>query len=262
MRCFALTIGLMCACCLPAKAEQLVTDLSDRVIEITSRFSGRELLLFGAIDRHIPQEDGGHGVVVQGLDYDIIVVVKSDPVALTVRRKENVGGIWINKSSQIFENVPGYYAIASTRPLEDILPEYSRRILGLGLDNVSLEISAKLTEEEQSAYQGGLLRNMVRKGLYSQSSGSVSLQEDILFRAGLDFPANVPVGNYWAKVFLVRDREVISSSKAIELLVDKRGIERLIYNFAHQSPALYGIMAVLMALFVGWLGGLLSRKVS
>lgn len=262
MRSFFLICLFTLSFSLPVKAEQLVTDLSDHVIEITSRFSGRELLLFGAIDRLIPQEDGGHGVTVQGLDYDVIVVVKSDPVPLMVRRKENIGGIWINQSYQIFEKAPGYYAVASTRPLREILPEYSRKLLGLGLENLTFKSRMELPEEEQRAYQGGLLRNMIRKGLYMESSGSVSLQDDILFRAQLDFPANVPVGNYWVKVFLVRDQEVISSSKSLDLLVDKRGIERLIYDFAHQSPALYGIMAVLMALFVGWLAGLLSRKVS
>ncbi len=83
-----------------------------------------------------------------------------------------------------------------------------------------------------------------------KNSGNVEVKNEILFRANLTFPSNMPVGNYKADVYLVRDGEVIITHNT-PLKVDKQGIERVIYNFAHEYPPLYGIMAILVALFAG-----------
>ena len=85
---------------------------------------------------------------------------------------------------------------------------------------------------------------MKARGLYKEGSGNVTVKDEILFRANLEFPSNTPVGDYKADVYLVRDGNIIINHST-DLLVDKRGIERVIYNFAHEYPPYYGIMAVL-----------------
>ena len=82
-----------------AGASPLVADLSDDLIAITTGFTGTEVLLFGATE--------GVG--------DIIVVVRAPESQVVVRRKERVGGIWINADSLVFERVPGYYHVAASR---------------------------------------------------------------------------------------------------------------------------------------------------
>lgn len=242
-------------------AEGLVTDLSSHVIEITSQFSGAELLIFGAIDREIPMDDGGHGVVIEGADYDVVVVVRGENQDMIIRRKEKVGAIWVNRSHQEVQDIPGYYALATTRPLRDILPKDLQEENNLGLDYISISFSHTMGDEEQLAYRQGFIRNMKARGLYFYSEDKVSILKEILFRAALKFPANMPVGDYRAEVYLIRDGEILRK-EVTPLLVDKQGLERLIYNFAHDYPAAYGITAIIIALFSGWLGGFLSRKAS
>ena len=118
-----ITASVLYACfsSLPLRAETLVTDLSQHVIEITSQFSGSELLLFGALERHAMESVQSDDIAVQGLDYDIIVVVQSDPTNLVIRKKEKIGVIWVNNENQIVQGVPGYYTIGSTRPLDEFL---------------------------------------------------------------------------------------------------------------------------------------------
>ena len=244
-----------------AVAERMVTDLSSHVIEITSQFSGTELLIFGAIERNIPQADGGHGVVIEGTDYDIIVVVQSGPQDMVIRRKEKVGPIWANKDFRTLKNVQGYYAVTSTRPIDQILTFDQKNILGAGIDQLKIEFAEPVSKVDEQAYRNGFIRNMKAKKLYSQQEGTISVLDEILFRAILEFPANMPVGNYQVDVHLVRQGEVILSKKS-PLEVDKVGLERLIFRVAHLYPAVYGIMAVIIALFAGWLGGFLSRKMS
>lgn len=260
-----LYIGLVCLAGLflgpSARAERMVTDLSSHSIKITSEFSGTELLIFGAIERNIPQEDGGHGVVVEGADYDIIVVVQSEAHNMIIRRKEQMGPIWANKEFKTLKNVRGYYAVTSTRPLGLILSREQLQEIEAGMSQLKIEFVEAATSEERKDFRAGFIRNMKAKKLYTQHEGTISILDGILFRAILTFPANMPVGNYQVDVHLIRDGEVLISVQS-PLEVGKAGLERIIFKFAHEYPAYYGIMAVIVALFAGWLGGFLSRKMT
>ena len=244
---------------LKVQTETLVTDLSQHEIEITSQFAGSELLLFGAIERYATEAIQSDDISVQGLGYDIIVVVKSEPTDLIIRKKENKAGIWVNSENITVKGVPGYYAIGSTRPLNDFLSAEKQAEFGLGLNNISFITEGE--SEDLAAYKQALFRNMMNKGLYIEESGNVEVKNEILFRANLTFPSNMPVGDYKADVYLVRDGNIVINHHT-DLLVDKKGIERVIYNFAHDYPPLYGIMAIIVALFAGLFSGFVARKVS
>ena len=88
----------------PASAQPVVADLSSNRVSITSSFTGADIVLFGV------REGGG----------DVIVVVRGPPQERLVRQKQRVAGIWVNRKQMIFGNVPGYYALATTRPLAEI----------------------------------------------------------------------------------------------------------------------------------------------
>ena len=88
---------------------KLVPDVSQREINIQSRFTGETLTLFGAII--YPQ-----GVVPEG-QIDVAVVLRGPTEPIIVREKRRVAGIWINASSIDFRSAPTYYAIASSRSL-------------------------------------------------------------------------------------------------------------------------------------------------
>ncbi|MBL4613083.1 MAG: TIGR02186 family protein [Emcibacter sp.] len=262
-----LFLGCLCVLCFGsgfasvALAERMVTDLSRHTIEITSEFSGTELLIFGAIEREIILEDGGHGVDIEGMDYDIIVVVQSARHDMIVRRKEQIGPIWANKDFYTLKNVQGYYAVTTTRPLHQILSEEHLGRLEAGIEYLKVEFKEQLSEAVEKDFRDGFIRNMKARKLYTQQEGMISVLDDILFRAILEFPANMPVGEYQVDVHLIRDGELLLSEQS-PLEVGKAGIERIIYMFAHDHPAYYGIMAIIVALFAGWLGGFLSRKMS
>ena len=245
----------------PVYAERLVTDLSHNKIAINSRFSGADLLLFGAIDRNILQEDGGHGVLSFGLDYDIIMVVSSAAKDFVVRKKEKMGLIWVNAANHVISDVPGYFIVGSTNPLSEILTPALLKKHEIGLKYLKFKFKDTISEKIKFDFKAGLIRNMKAKGLFMEVEKSVSIKDEILFRAKLHFPANMPVGKYNAVVYLIRDGEVIVRNTS-SLLVDKVGVERAIYNFAHESSALYGLLAIVIAVFAGWAAGYISNKMS
>ena len=53
---------------------------------------------------------------------------------------------------------------------------------------------------------------------------------------------------------------MIVSDQLTPLVVRKVGLEAEIYQFAHQHSALYGIIAIVIALGAGWLAGVVFRR--
>jgi len=80
-----------------------------------------------------------------------------------------------------------------------------------------------------------------------------------LFRTEMDFPANVPTGTYQVEVYLFHGGEVVSA-QTTPLIVGKIGIGAEVFDFANRQAALYGLMAVLLAVAAGWLAAVAFRK--
>ncbi len=227
----------------PVWAQAVVADLSDHLIAVTTGFVGTKLLMFGAIE---------------GDAADIIIVVRGPADQVVVRRKERLGGIWVNRHKLIFGGVPAFYRLASTRSLDEIA---SNRILarhGIGLDQIRL-INPKAEEGELSEFRAALIRNKQRLGLYPSANGQIALLGNRLFRSDIFFPSNVPTGTYNVTVYLLRGGKVISA-QTTPLIVSKIGIGAQAFAFAHRHSALYGVVALAMALFAGWLAGAIFKR--
>jgi uncharacterized protein (TIGR02186 family) len=240
----ALLIAVSAPVSVAISAAPLVVDLSSKQIRITTGFTGTSLLLFGATD-------------AVG---DVVVVVRGPRGQVVVRRKERVAGIWVNGSAQGFDSVPGYYFVASSRPLAKIADEATLERLQIGVGRLRLPTTGSATPDRVKKFRAGLVNLKKTQGLFSVTPEPVSIVGDRLFRADLTFPANVPTGTYAADVYLFRNGAMVGSSKTT-LAVRKAGLEAAVFDFAHQHSAIYGIIAILIALFAGWLAGAIFRKV-
>ena len=250
-----------------AGAEELSTDLSSHLVAIRSDFTGSQILLFGAIT----ERGETRALPADGPGYDIVVVVRGPDVDLVERRKERVLGIWVNRKSALFAGVPGFYAVASTRPLGIIDAAGGGRAGGLfernaiGIDNLVLDPVAahaddpRLGRKEAEEYRAALLRHNTAAGLYREQSGIVDFLGDSLFRTTVDLPARVPVGSYEIEVYLFRDGKVVDA-QSLPLFVNKIGVGRYLFRTAHDDPLLYGLCAVIMALLIGWMAGILFEQ--
>jgi len=227
----------------PARAQPLVFDLSSHLIAITTGFSGTELRLSGATE--------GEG--------DVIVTLRGPETTTVVRRKSRVAGIWINTERMAFAGVPAFYRVAASRPLDQIAPPALRARHQVGLENLRMSPPADAPTGEIPAFRAGLLRNQEARGLYASEPGRVSFLGPRLFRTRVVLPANVPPGAYTAEVLLVRNGQVIAA-QATPMLVSKIGLGADVYDFAHRHAALYGILAILLAVLSGWGASVAFRK--
>ncbi|WP_416222327.1 TIGR02186 family protein [Sphingosinicella sp. LY1275] len=233
-----------------ATEPKLVPDVSHRDIEIRYSFTGAELLLFGAIvypDGRIPKTP------------DIAVVIKGPMVPIIVREKQKVAGIWMNVESERFRSAPSFYAVASSRPLPELIDERTAAIYELGLDNMQLSPGAGATPEERRRFEEGLIDLMKRRQLYLEDPTGVEITEGVLYRARVDIPARVPVGEYTAETFLIQDGRVVAAAVR-EIRIEKLGFERFVAMAAERWSFAYGLFAVLVSLLLGWGASALFRR--
>lgn len=236
--------------------EAVEADVSSRSIAITSAFTGEEVVVFGSVfNSRQPSAEAGY--------YDVIVVLEGMPTPLVARRKSNVGGLWVNTDSFRFESAPSYYAIASTRPIEEIAdpPLLARYAIGHEYARLAPAAQSAVAAEagELKDFRDAVIRIKRREGLYIERDYAVIFIGKSLFRASMALPANVPVGPLTARVYLFREGALLSTFQS-RVRLERSGVELWIYRAAMHHPLYYGLAAVALAAMAGLLASMPFRR--
>ena len=240
----------------PGARESVQADVSARTVSVTSSFNGTEIVVFGAVDNsQQPSAESNY--------YDVVIVVEGVPGRVVARRKNNVAGLWLNTASATFDAVPSYYAIASTRPIEEIASEEFRASHGLGFQHLRMAPAfgqaQALSSEDLKEFREAVIRLKEKDGLYVQDQFSVGFIGRSLFRSTIELPANVTVGPFTTRVMLFRDEKLLSQY-SVRLSLEREGLERHLHSFAFGYPTLYGLMTVAIAVAAGLLASTVFRR--
>jgi uncharacterized protein (TIGR02186 family) len=187
------------------------------------------------------------------------VVLRGPVQPIMVREKQKIAGIWMNADSNRFRSAPSFYAVASSRPIPDLVNERTASIYEMGLQNLQLSPGSGALPEKERRFEAGLLDLRRRQGLYAEIPKGVEISEGVLYRASIRIPSQVPVGTYTAETFLV-DRGRVLAAATREIAIDKSGFERFIALFARRQAFLYGLASVLLSLALGWAAAALFRR--
>ncbi|WP_407644596.1 TIGR02186 family protein [Erythrobacter mangrovi] len=230
----------------------LVPEVSQHEIHVRQGFTGTELLLFGAI-----LDPGGRAA---GNQYDIVVVLKGPSEPVRLREKERFAGVWVNAASSDFRSVPSFFAMASSRPVSDIVDDKTAAIYEFGTDYIQLSPSGVIDPVEQARFAAGLVDLKTRQQLYKQDFGGVQVSEQVLYQARISLPSSVTTGTYTAETFAISRGRVIASALA-EVEVKKVGFERLIADYSQEWSLIYGLFAVFLSVGMGWAAGRLFAMI-
>lgn len=222
--------------------ENVVAGLSQDRIDITADFDGSDILIYGAVKRETPLPAG---------PLDVIVTVEGPSAPENVRRKSRVAGVWLNTDMVTIDLAPSFYAVATTGPFTEIVSDTEDLRHSISVPRAIRSVGAPQTVENSQEFTDALIRLRTARGLYALNEGSVRLTEQTLFRTDIDLPANLVEGNYKTRIFLLRDRKVVSLYEKT-IFVRKVGLERWLFRLAHQQPAVYGILALVIAAAAGW----------
>ena len=230
-----------------AYGTALIIDSSTSEVKVSSSFIGTDVMVFGTAN----DKD------------DIIVVITGPTETAIVRKKGRVSGIWINKEKLEFREIPGFYAIASTRPLSEITETDELKKQKIGIHNVIT--TASLNSKDKNiktfkSFKDALVRGQKTKGLYLDMPLTIDVVSKRLFKTTFHFPNNMTTGIYTVKVFSFQKKRLVSMvSKTIS--VEKIGIGADVFKFAKEQSALYGLLAILIAVLSGWVASVIFRKI-
>ena len=229
----------------------LVPEVNQSRIEVRQGFTGANLLLYGAV--FDPLSNRG------GTEYDIVVVLKGPAEPIRLREKERIAGIWMNASSSDFRSAPSFFAVASSRPIDELVDERTAAIYELGTDFIQLSPSGIINTDEQQRFAAGLVDLRERQGLYKQDPEGVRIKEKVLYQANIELPSNVATGPYTAETFAIANGRVLASATA-EIEVVKVGLEGQVVVASQRWSLFYGLGAILLSLSMGLLAGRLFAR--
>ena len=247
----ALVLAIVSLALMAQAKPVLVPDVSARRIEIRYSFSGAQLLLFGAIlypRGRLPERAP-----------DIAVVLRGPVQPILIREKQKIAGIWMNADSARFRSAPAFYAVASSRPISQLVDERTAAIYEIGLQNLQLSPGSGALPDKARHFEAGLIDLRKRDGVYYESPRGVEISEGMLYRARISIPSQVPVGTYTAETFLIQDGRVLAVATR-DIYIGKSGFERWVSLVARRHEFLYGLAAVVMSLFLGWAAAMVFRR--
>lgn len=239
---------LLCLAALPLRAEEVVADLSQSRISITTDFDGSEILIFGAVKRETP--------IANDSDLQVLIAIEGPSEPLTVRRKDRRFGIWVNTDSVEVDGAPSFYAIATSAPWDTVISDVEDLRHHISIPRTVRSVGASISGSQ--TFTDALIRIRAQQELYQFNIGAVRFDEQTLFSTSVRLPANLHEGDYRARFFLTRDGAVVDTFET-EIDVQKVGLERFLFRLSRERPLIYGIMSLAIAIAAGWLASAAFR---
>ena len=241
MRVLALLLGMLAA--FPLWAEEIVLGLSSDQVSINTNFDGSEILVFGAVKRDIPAPTGD--------PLQVILTVSGPTEPIVVRRKERRLGIWVNVDAVEVDRAPSFYSISTSAPLSQTLSETEDQRHKISIPRAIRSVGAPMNISDSESFTEALIRIKTRAGQYQLNEGTVSVDEETLFRTAVKLPATLSDGDYTARIFLTRGGAVVAQYDT-GIYVRKVGMERWLFTLSREDAFLYGLMSLAIAIAAGW----------
>jgi uncharacterized protein (TIGR02186 family) len=230
-----------------AQPTQVSAALIDDAVLVTSSFTGAKVTVFGTVRTQ------GTGTT------DIVVTVRGPDRPAWIGKRKRTAGLWIGEDRLYFAAAPTFFGVASSRPLEEIAPKDTLSLYGLlplgQLDVAPQSAKSPMRRELSEAF----IDQRKRQKLYVESPTSVRRLKGDLFRAVVQMPDRTPPGLYTAKVMVFRNGRPFQSTLST-LVVSKVGAERMIFEFARDHAAFYGLLGVAMAIVAGFTASSVFRR--
>ncbi len=239
---------LLCLLSVAARAatdRPLVTELNKYSVDITARYTGDRILLFGAML-------GGGG--------DVVVKVTSPAEKMSIDRKESSGPFWLSGHKHVVEGVPGVYYLLSSAPISRIASSAMQARYGLGLDAVFAQMRVSPPPQHPGALRAAILRIKDADKHFLVQDNAVTIEGGRLFFVSIPIPARLPMGQYGIQTLFLKNGAVVGTESKT-LNVDEVRVEHWISQIAERTPWAFGAVFVAFVLILGLgLGIFLNRS--
>jgi uncharacterized protein (TIGR02186 family) len=250
--------SLLCFATGPAPSEDQrpkgVTDVATvttkREVNIGLMYNGDYIYFFGS---------------VPDTSVDVIVKLTSvENAPLSVNQKGKVALMWMNVKQFTVTGLPLLYKIHSTRPINQILSKSLARELGIGYDVLMDQMHLKCVRGTPAADDArvvfdGVLKIKKESNLYNVDEKRIEISGGKLFKHYFRFPPAAKEGTYRAESYIIQNGQLIGKG-VDEVVIQKQGIEATFTKLAYKYPAVYGAVALVVALGMGLFVGFIFKK--
>ena len=218
----------------------IVSNIDKKEIELTTRFDGSKILVFGALTES--KDDPTLVIELVGPEQDI-----------TVRKKSKVWGIWVKKDYAKFEKIPSFYQINSTNLNSDKRREIIHKKLKKYFFS-KLKDNETTTQKilDKKNYFSELLRLKKNINNIRLFENEISVMQRKLFFSTIQLPQKIFPGEYKVIISLLDENHNVINSSDEVVKVSKTGIQKFLSFNATNNSTFYGIFSVMLALFLGF----------
>lgn len=231
---------LLCVLILSPNAQAakkvVAANLTENFVGVSESFHGAKLTVFGVLKNKA----------------DAVVVIEGPQAEAQVRAKSKQMGIWVNGDPEMIGPVPSFYAVVSSKPIDQIVDAKTALEYGLDVDHLAIA---------QTPVGEGYVNARKVKDLFQYQAGGVKILESNLFRADIFLPPSVPIGAFRAHIYEFTSGK-LSAMREETFNVAQVGMNATINKMARTKPALYALMALALALGIGGGAAFIFRRMS
>jgi uncharacterized protein (TIGR02186 family) len=228
-----------------ARSDSLVSELSSDHVDISARYTGDQITLFGALST------GGQ----------IIVKLRSPNQPVSLDGKGKVGPFWLSQERYQVSGVPGLYYLLSSAPIDELLPVAERRRFGLDLIDAlaDMHLDPSPPEAEGDALKAAVLRLKEARHDYVLNTDAVEILGQRLYSTLIQLPAQLPLGKYRVDIYLVRNNRVTASEHQ-HIQVEQVRLEHWVSAVAVRYPWVFGVVFTSSMMLLGLVLGMLLDR--
>jgi uncharacterized protein (TIGR02186 family) len=205
----------------------------------------------------------GANLVVTGTSAagdELIVKIASAPHDTLLKYKGKAAGLfWMKMGNMDFKNTPTVYLLSSTSKLGGLLSPAERVQYTIGYPALKerTEIESSMAEPDKDQWFDHFIQFKKKERLYRIQEGTVTRQGGN-YRLETAWPYEAAPGTYTVQVLAVRDGKVVESAET-SLEVARAGAVATLSRLAFDRAAVYGIMALVVAMAAGFAVGSLFK---
>jgi uncharacterized protein (TIGR02186 family) len=203
-------------------------------VDISTDFAGSSLKAVGTMN--------GPG--------DLIIKVVGPQQEATLSRETKLGPFWIGGDTVKVEGAPSLLFLYATAPIASLLPAADQERYGLLLEGVPVQIKPQLQAHAATDWRKAFFRLKERQGRYYEDDHAIRVFGDRLYIADIRLPGDLQVGDYAVETLLVKSGKVVGHTTG-HFTVRLSGIERRVWNTAHDHAWLFGTLFTLLAMLLG-----------
>jgi uncharacterized protein (TIGR02186 family) len=236
----------------PEAQEKIITAATKNLVEIGLSYHGDQIHFFGV--NPVPGAD----LIIR------LTAEKEEEIKLSMKGK--VGPFWMTVKQYEVTGAPFMYKIHANKPIAEIISPETARLLELGYPAIRHKMELHLVRGEATTGDAdkvfeGLVNIKESDNLYNivEDPERLEIAEERLFKHYFRFPPKASEGSYQVETFAFQEGELVGYGKDM-IRIRKVGLESWLTKAAQESPVVYGILAVLIAVGAGLGVGMIFRK--